>query len=44
MNGWIVAIIVGIAGFLGFSAGWMLGIFVLAMSEDPHDVWDDEEW
>ena len=42
MSWWAVPVVLGL-GVVGFLAGWAVGSFLVAMRDDPHDIWDDWE-
>lgn len=43
MNWWVVPV-VGVLGVLGLLAGWALGTIIVALRDEPMDVWwDDDE-
>ena len=41
MNWWVIPI-VGALGVLGLFAGWAVGTIVLALRDEPMDVWWDD--
>lgn len=42
MSWWAVPII-GALGVLGLLAGWTVGAFLIAMRDEPMDIWSDWE-
>ena len=44
MNPVVVAVVAVIAGLAGLITGWSLAVVVKAILEEPHDVWEEDEW
>jgi hypothetical protein len=42
MSWWAVPI-VGVLGVLGLLAGWAIGAFLIALRDEPYDIWEDWE-
>lgn len=42
MSWWAIPVIGGL-GVLGLLAGWTVGAFLIAMRDEPMDVWEDWE-
>lgn len=42
MSWWMIPV-VGVMGVLGLLFGWTVGAFLVAMRNEPHDVWEDWE-
>ena len=40
---WWMVPVVGVMGVLGLLAGWTVGAFLVAMRNEPMDVWEDWE-
>ncbi len=42
MSWWAVPVIAGL-GILGMLAGWTVGTFLIAIRNEPMDIWEDWE-